>query len=140
VRLETLEGRWNSRLLTLARLRVALSLRSGEREPGMSREMWAVMGSFTDVANLLERGYIDIEEVEDNWGLSLQVWTALLREPMRRSARAKAIQRSWTTWNPWRHGCVRGWSHAAGGPRGSTLPRRRGGPTLRSPGVPATSS
>jgi hypothetical protein len=83
VRLESLDGRWNSRLLTLARLRTALSLRYGEREPGMSREMWKIMGFFTDLAGLLEKGYIDIREVEENWGLSLQVWTALLREPMR---------------------------------------------------------
>jgi len=83
VRLEALDGRWNSRLLVLARLRTALSLRYGEREPGMSREMWEVIGFVQDVANLLEEGYIDIEEVEANWGSSIQVWTALLREPMR---------------------------------------------------------
>jgi hypothetical protein len=83
VRLETLDGRWNSRLLTLARLRTALSLRYGEREPGMSRDMWQVMGFFTDVSGLLEKGHIDIEEVEDNWGMSMQVWTALLRERIR---------------------------------------------------------
>ena len=83
VRLETLDGRYHSRLLTLAKLRTALSLRYGEREPGMSREMWVVMEFFTDVAGLLEEGYISFKEVEDNWGLSIQVWAALLREPIR---------------------------------------------------------
>jgi len=82
-RLEALDRRWNSRLLDLARLRTALSLRYGEPEPGMSQEMWQVMGFFVDVSNLLEKGYIDIEEVEANFGLSIQVWTALLRERMR---------------------------------------------------------
>lgn len=89
-RLEALDGRWNSRLLGLARLRSALSLRYGVRQPGMSREMWQIMGYFVDAANLLEKGHISLEEVDANWGASIQVWTALLREPMREERESQA--------------------------------------------------
>lgn len=82
-RLEALAGRWESRLLTLARVHSALSLRYGERQPGMTHEMQRIANFFTDLANLHEEGHISMKEIDDNWGMSIQVWTALLRDPIK---------------------------------------------------------
>lgn len=82
-RLEALSRHWESRLLTLARVRTAMSLRYGERQPGMSMEMVRVVDFFIDLGNLHEEGHISMKEIERNWGTSLQVWTALLRDPIR---------------------------------------------------------
>ena len=79
-RLEALSRRWESRLLTLARVRCAMSLRYGERQPGMSMEMQRIADFFLDLANLHEEGHISMKEIESNWGTSIQVWTALLRD------------------------------------------------------------
>jgi hypothetical protein len=79
-RLEALSRRWESRLLTLARVRSAVSLRYGERQPGMSKEMHGIANFFVDLANLHEEGHISIREIENNWGTNIQVWVALLHD------------------------------------------------------------
>ncbi len=81
-RLEALTGRWESRLLTLARVRSAIALRYGERQPGMSQDMARIANFFTDLANLHEAGHITMKEIDDGWGTSIQVWTALFRDPI----------------------------------------------------------
>lgn len=110
-RLEALDDRWNSRLLALARLRSALSLRYGERQPGMSREMWQIMSFFVDVANLLENGHISLEEVDANWGPASRSGRRSCASRCGRSARAKATQPSLEEWNPSRPDSGGDWSH-----------------------------
>jgi hypothetical protein len=77
-RLEALGGRWGSRLLALARLRSAISLRYGEPQSGMTHEMNRIADFFTDLENLREEGHITLKEIDANWGTSIQVWMALL--------------------------------------------------------------
>ena len=81
-RLEALSRRWESRLLTLARVRCAISLRYGERQPGMSVEMHCIGDFFLDLANLHEESHITMNEIDANWGTSIQIWTALMRDPI----------------------------------------------------------
>jgi hypothetical protein len=77
-RLEALGGRWESRLLVLARLRSAISLRYGEPQPGFTHDMSRIANFFTDLENLREEGHITMKEIDANWGTSIQVWMALL--------------------------------------------------------------
>jgi hypothetical protein len=81
-RLEALDRRWQGRLLTFARVRSAMSLQNGKAQPGMSHEMSQIAGFFVDLANLHEEGHISLKEIDDNWGMSIQVWVALLRHPI----------------------------------------------------------
>jgi hypothetical protein len=79
-RLESLTKRWESRLLSLARVRAAMSLRYAEPQTGLTHEMFRILDFFADLGNLYREGHIGIREVDDNWGGSIQVWTGLMRD------------------------------------------------------------
>jgi hypothetical protein len=132
-RLEALSRRWESRLLTLARVRSAMSLRYGERQPGMSKEMHGIANFFVDLANLHEEGHISIREIENNWGTSIQVWTALLHDSIQEEREIEGDPLFLSGRDD-----LAAQLHArrlarGGRPCRSTPPRRRAGSTGRSP-------
>jgi hypothetical protein len=82
-RLEALSSRYESRGMTLARLHTALCLRF-DAEPTPGRAMRQVDGFFTDLENLYDGGHITLAEIDYNWGSSMRVWRALMRDAMAR--------------------------------------------------------
>ena len=83
-RLEALSSRYESRAMTLARLHTALSLRF-DAEPTASRAMRQVDGFFSDLENLYEGGHITLVEIDYNWGSSMRVWRALMKDALARA-------------------------------------------------------
>jgi hypothetical protein len=83
-RLEALSSRYESRSMTLARLHTALSLRF-DAEPTATRAMRQVDGFFADLENLDDGGHITLVEVDYNWGSSMRVWRALMKDALARS-------------------------------------------------------
>ena len=70
--------------MTLARLHTALSLRF-DAEPTAGRAMRQVDGFFTDLENLYDGGHITLAEIDYNWGSSMRVWRALMRDALART-------------------------------------------------------
>jgi hypothetical protein len=85
-RIETLEGRWHSPRMAYQRLDLAVHLRTHPPDQDGYLKARPILDFFTNLANLWEAGYLTLEEIESNWGASIQIWTAL-------TARVVALRR-----------------------------------------------
>ncbi len=95
-RMTGLSSRWESRLLTLARLRSGLQLRYGESRPGLSAEMMRVLDFFVDLGNLREQGHITLDEIDNNWGFSIQLYAAILHPRIEEQRRIDGDPTLWS--------------------------------------------
>lgn len=86
LRMEALQGRWQSATIVHARLAVATWLRDhpGENLDYDGQVVVALLADyFENLSDLEEEGYLTWKEIENTWGLSLALYWRLLEELVR---------------------------------------------------------
>ncbi len=76
-RIETVQGRWDSPRMAYARLEFALYMRYQDRAAVPFTTYMPILDFWMDLALLVDEGYISIREVAGNYGLTMQIWSAL---------------------------------------------------------------
>jgi hypothetical protein len=90
-RIESLQGQYESERMTHARLALALDLKYDQLSSQTMEKARPLLDFYENLGDLLVAGYITVEEVFNNWGRSVQIWSALLKPVVERQREIEGV-------------------------------------------------